>query len=227
MQKDFYVYLTPEMIELGKFLGDKRFKIAREEGIHNARHSPKGDEFVDRNGMCGEIAFLVGLMANKRITPAYFFKSLEMIKTCANKSAARKEDTGDIAVREGLVVDVKTTDYRDGHLIVKQKKLGCPIDAYALMVGDHTYSPRFEFRGIKSKTLLSQEWSQYTRSRWDVDAWVPQHACGDLSTIPKAAVYDDYIEQLLNYRTLWMPEATPQGLIDWLTSEDMYSPALR
>lgn len=107
---------------LAKKIGASRFKNARKRGIPNERWGPQDDEYTDREGMSGEIAFC----------------RLHKIPPDEEVGAKTKDHDCEI---DGVRIDVKTTKYgfeegsKKGYLTSRCDK-EYEVDVYALMVGE-------------------------------------------------------------------------------------------
>lgn len=90
--------------------------------------------YADIEGILGEYAFCMYAGID---TAPIFDTSL--------RSSLDGTDSGD-AVYNGMNIDVKTTKYANGSLLIKKYKLDNPnIDAYVLITG---YFGRYEFKGF-------------------------------------------------------------------------------
>lgn len=141
------VTLSEDRLELAREVGEGRYTRCRSAGVYNGRHSGRGDDFVDVNGACGEVA-LLQLLLEQGLSTDDFNESLRLILDVSPKSAARGEDAGDLLVG-GQRIDVKTTHYETGSLIIAPQKQGSRsgVHGFALMTGDYTRGPDFVFRG--------------------------------------------------------------------------------
>lgn len=113
----------------------KRFQNARRLGIPNAKIDQKR-EYVDLDGFGGELAFC-------RSFNLYPDLSIEI-----------KE--WDAVLRDGRTVDIKTTKYEQGHLLVwGEKQTDKKADLYLLMIGK---LPTYRFAGyIEVERLFKKE----------------------------------------------------------------------
>ena len=115
-----------------KAIAKKRFESNRSNGVFNKKIGNQSNEFTDLNGFAAEFAFckLFNVMPDFSIQP-------------------RKSDENDYdcIFPDGIKIDVKTTKYKTGRLLVaKWKKSGS--DAFALMIGEF---PNYEFKGFCSR----------------------------------------------------------------------------
>lgn len=147
------IELTSLQLKFAREVGAARHMASRGASVFNARRSPRSDEFIDANGAAGEIALNSLLLMNGQITELEFYKNIDRLRDVSPKSALLRSDEGDLT-RQGERVDVKTTHYPTGNLIVQAKKLNCVIDSYALVVGDIDQSALFSFKGKLSKEEL-------------------------------------------------------------------------
>ena len=106
--------------------GWERYRANRRQGIKNKKVGRQSNWFTDINGLGGEVAF------------AQYF----------GVDHSWAEDTGrggHDAVVDGVTVDVKTTDYRDGMLLGKYEKRHEPkADIYFMVTGE---LPVYRLRG--------------------------------------------------------------------------------
>ena len=123
------ITLTPSEQRICRYLAGARHAAAREAGKVNARKGPQDDAATDLEGIGGEIAFckLFGVYPDLSIA-----------------ARSPEEDKGDCVLPSGAVIDVKTTKYDNGRLLVALWKHARNIDLYALMVGQ---MPTYELRG--------------------------------------------------------------------------------
>lgn len=136
--KDRKITLNETEQKICEYIGKKRYEAARKNNITNRKIGTQSDHFTDVNGFGGELAFckLFNVMAD------FFIK---------------KPDSGlpeyDAVLPGGVKVDVKTTPYETGRLLVAKWKTG-DVDCYALMTGT---MPVYTFRGFISKKLALQD----------------------------------------------------------------------
>lgn len=117
---------------LAKFLARKRMQQARKQNSHVGPIAGDSQEQIDLDGMGAEIAF------------AKMFNVYPDLDYLEPKQA-------DFYTREGFTVDVKTTRYRGGRLMVKPLHQSERCDVYGLMVGSF---PIYEFVGTATKEEL-------------------------------------------------------------------------
>jgi len=104
--------------KLAKFLGKERERNALRNGSQNCRMGPQSDEEIDLEGVAAEIAF--AKYAN--VYPDLDVDCDEYL-------------THDAVLHDGKRVDVKSTRYLNGRLIVVPWKDVDAVDAYVLVVG--------------------------------------------------------------------------------------------
>lgn len=119
-------------------LATSRYESNRKHNIRNQKIGKQSNEFTDLQGIGGEFAFcaMIGVDPDTTIYPRSSLK-----------------DKGDLLLPDGRKVDIKTTHYKDGKLLVVPWKAGSQeMDLYGLMVGTF---PEFQFKGvIESKKIL-------------------------------------------------------------------------
>ena len=121
--------------KLAEMLSEGRFRGNRESGVANSRVGPQSDKETDLEGISGEIAF----------------SKLFNIYPDMNTNERSDYD----AVIMGERIDVKTTKYPNGRLLVRKEKKDHPADWYALMVGQF---PVYELVGFaKSEAVFQRE----------------------------------------------------------------------
>lgn len=122
--KLFEITLNENEQRLAKFLAKSRYETNRANNVKDLKVGTDSNETVDLEGMAAEIAYckLMNLYVDMETDPP------EM-------------PSFDCVSRLGVRVDVKSTKYRDGHLIATLKKVNNPPDKYVLVVGKlPTYS---------------------------------------------------------------------------------------
>ena len=104
---------------LAKFLAKSRYETNRANNVVDLKIGSDSNEYVDLEGMAAEIAYckLMNLYVDMETDPP------EM-------------PSFDCDSRLGVRVDVKSTKYRDGHLIATLRKAKKPADKYVLVVGE-------------------------------------------------------------------------------------------
>jgi hypothetical protein len=119
-------------------IAKKRFSNNRKSGVENKKVGNQSNEFTDLNGFGAEFAFckLFNVMPDFSIQPR---KSDEFDYDCK--------------LHDGVKIDVKTTKYKTGRLLVaKWKSSGS--DAFALMIGEF---PTYQFKGFCSRERAMSE----------------------------------------------------------------------
>ena len=128
----------------------KRYQFARSSGITNARIGSQSNEQTDINGFAAEMAFC-------KLHNLYPDFSVHYV------SARNGTDTGDCRLPDGRTVDIKTTTYKSGKLLIagwKQKT----VAMYALMIG--SIDAGFRYCGvIASSAVLSPLFRQSFNGR--------------------------------------------------------------
>lgn len=120
--------LSPSDQVLVKDLAEKRYANNRKANIKNQKIGKQSNEFTDLQGLAGEFAFcrLLDIEPDTTIHPR-----------------ASRTDNGDLSLGDGTKVDVKTTHYPNGRLLVVPWKVRT-VDLYVLMVGTF---PTFRYTG--------------------------------------------------------------------------------
>jgi hypothetical protein len=109
--------LLPSEQRLAQFLAQERHAARRSAGAPNGRRNPAGDVATDLEGIAAELAFC----------------RLHNVYPDVTIGACPEEDA---LLPGGWRVDVKTTRYTTGSLLVMPNKQGhSSIDLFALMVG--------------------------------------------------------------------------------------------
>jgi sporulation protein YlmC with PRC-barrel domain len=120
---------------LAKFVAKERHRHNRLNGITNRRMGPQSDEQTDLEGMAAEIAFAKYV----NVYPDLDVDCDEYL-------------THDAVLHDGTRVDVKSTRYPNGRLIVVPWKDVDAVDAYVLVVGTF---PSYRIAGaIESYRLI-------------------------------------------------------------------------
>jgi len=113
------IILNDNEQRLAKFLAKSRYETNRANNVKDLKIGSDSNEYVDLEGMAAEIAYCklmniyVDMDTNPSEMPAF-----------------------DCISRLGVRVDVKSTKYRNGHLIATLKKVKNPPDKYVLVVGE-------------------------------------------------------------------------------------------
>ena len=103
---------------LAKFVAKERHRHNRLNGITNRRMGPQSDEQTDLEGMAAEIAF------------AKYVNVYPDLDTDGDEHPVY-----DVMLYDGKLVDVKSTTYPTGRLIVAPWKNVDAVDVYVLVVG--------------------------------------------------------------------------------------------
>lgn len=142
-------------------LGKARYTNNREHGVSVSKAEGVPHVESDIEGVAGELAFASMVGASTE----------EVMRIGVTEAAT---DRGDVFFNNQWI-DVKTTVYHEGHLLVGAAKLALSIDGYALMTGKRgTYT----FRGyISSAEIRDQAASIPLR---DGVYWIPQHKLREL-----------------------------------------------
>lgn len=132
------VNLSEAETEIVKLLAEKRYQINRDQGIKDRKIGDQSNTKVDEQGMAGEIAVAKHLNLYPDLT-------IEVTKGGI-----------DLTLEDGTTVDVKTTEYDDGHLLAPTyKKDREHADIFILVTGE---IPEFKIRGwAKSETLFQED----------------------------------------------------------------------
>lgn len=118
--------LSLEDQETVRRLAQERFQANRGSGVRDQKIGPQGTDKTDLEGLGGEFAFcrLFGVEPDMSIGP---------------------RQGGADAIINGKTVDIKTTSYERGVLILSPAKNVADVDYYALMVG---IFPTYRFAGV-------------------------------------------------------------------------------
>tara|TARA_R110000751_G_scaffold71967_4_gene145985 strand:- start:21 stop:491 length:471 start_codon:yes stop_codon:yes gene_type:complete len=144
------VVLNESEQRLAKHIAKRRYEINREKGTIDAKKGEQSNEFVDLEGIAGEIAFC---------------KIYNLYPDLEVKVTTQKTDKGD-CIYKGHKIDVKTTSYKTGKLICALWKNN-EVDLYALMVGAF---PSYEFRGFSYAAELKKKENIINLGRGDLYA---------------------------------------------------------
>ena len=104
---------------LAKFVGKERDLNGRRNGFTNRKIGPQSDEQTDLEGIAAEIAFA-------RYVNVYPDIDID----------CKEYPPHDVTLHDGTLVDVKTTKYPNGRLIVAPWKNVDAVDIYVLVVGE-------------------------------------------------------------------------------------------
>lgn len=112
----------------------------RIKGIAQGQRSPASHQDVEINGIGAEVAFC-------KLLNIYPDMSIH------TRSASNGTDTGDAVLPNGFRVDIKTTKYKSGKLLVLPWQKG-NVDFYVLMIGEF---PNYEFKGAIPSCLVTKK----------------------------------------------------------------------
>lgn len=164
MIKGTVIKLPEDVLNEAYELGRARYENNRQNGVLRNDISKVDPVISDCEGVAGELAF--AQMVDADTTE---------IKRIGVTSSEQGTDTGDVHFN-GLNIDVKTTKYASGHLLVYKHKLDNPhVDGYALITG---WRGQYVFRGYISKEAIKTG-DFPTQSKNTL--WVHQDALEDLS----------------------------------------------
>lgn len=119
---------------LAAFLADLRYQNAREKGVENKRKGLQSDKSTDLEGVAAELAFC------------------KLFNLYPDTEVGHFADE-DAITRKGRKVDIKSTTYETGHLIVARWKSG-NVDFFALMVGRF---PNYRYAGRMTADEIMQD----------------------------------------------------------------------
>jgi len=113
------IILNDNEQRLAKFLAKCRSVTSRENNVKDMRVGNDSSEAIDLEGMAAEIAYckLMNIYVDMDTNPP-------------------EKPAFDCISRLGVRVDVKSTKYRNGHLIATLRKVKKPPDKYVLVVGE-------------------------------------------------------------------------------------------
>jgi len=149
MKKETRIKLPQHALDFAIRVGNARYAKSREQGVVDGKVASDAF-FIDQNGAAGEVAFLILLLNYGLMDEAVFLGNLTEIARIDVRSAVAGTDTGDIVLQKGGTIDVKTTEYQSGSLIVLPHKLSNKVDGYVLMKGSVKYGV-FVFGGWKDR----------------------------------------------------------------------------
>jgi hypothetical protein len=130
-----WIELNDAEQRLAKFLAKERYKNARTKNITNSKIGPQSDELTDLNGIAAEIAWC-------KANNAY-----------PDTTITDRLPQADALSLYGQAVDIKTTVYKNGHLVAAPWKTGDGVDVYCLLIGEF---PRYRVAGYMSSDMLLQ-----------------------------------------------------------------------
>ncbi len=127
------ITLSPGEQQVARMLAKARTAQARGHGVVDQKIGPQSAEEGELNGIGAELAFC-------RLHNLYPDMTFEP-----------RSGGHDAITRSGATVDVKSTIYKTGRLLVKLHGLGC--DLYALMVGKF---PTYRYAGFAPKEVVAK-----------------------------------------------------------------------
>ena len=170
MIKNTPIELSPALLSEARELGRARYDNNRENGVLKREIAGVDPVQGDVEGIAGEMAFAQMVNAGDDVWAE--------IRRIGVTSSTSGTDTGDVTVN-GFNIDVKTTKYDGGHLLVYAHKLkNTSVDGYALMTG---WGGSYIFRGCISRQAVIEgvEAGRFTMQSRDT-YWVSQAALTDL-----------------------------------------------
>ena len=166
------IQLSDDLYNEAVTLGRARYDNNRQHGVLKVDIEGVDPVQGDTEGVAGEMAFAQLINAGDDVWAE--------IRRIGVTSSAAGTDKGD-ATFQGRNIDVKTTRYDGGHLLVYAHKLkNTLVDGYALMTG---YKGQYTFRGYISCEAITEgvEAGRFTMQSRDT-YWVHQDALTDLPT---------------------------------------------
>jgi len=139
MQIDHKIQLSTKLLDEAYAVGQQRHRSCLRHGLKNTLYSSSGREFVEGEGVCGEFAFVQMIKGSK--------DAWERVRQIRIQSASKGTDLGDCSWGK-LQLDIKTTKYSQGHLLISPKKLMTSIDGFVLMTG---FGGKYQFAGYISQ----------------------------------------------------------------------------
>jgi len=115
-----------------EFIGKCRYNINREKNVNDKKVGDQDNHFVDVNGFGGEFAFC---------------KLFNLMPDFTVKVTQTNKNDFDAILFNKIRVDIKTTQYSTGQLLVHKDKIA-EVHCYALMVGS---MPEYRFKGFMLK----------------------------------------------------------------------------
>jgi len=155
------VEISQELLDEAYAIGKQRHIYNRSRHIQDQQRTGASWYQVDGEGVCGEMAFAQLIDAPN--------SEWEKIRTVSAKSVANKSDFGD-CVYLGKSIDVKTTKYEFGNLIIVNSKLTNLADAYALMTG---FRGVYNFRGVILKDTIIKRLHEFEHHHTN-SVWIDQ-----------------------------------------------------
>ena len=123
---DWHVTLDKTTQEVARMLAKARYTAARSAGVVNAKKGPQSNKKTDLEGVGGELAFCL------------------LYNLWPDMTAYARKGGHDCVTHSGTTVDVKTTKYKTGHLLVRENKFDTDTEIYALVIGEF---PNYEYVG--------------------------------------------------------------------------------
>jgi len=121
-------------------IAEERYQINRDKNIRDRKIGDQSNTKVDEQGMAGEI------VVAKRLN---IYPDLKIEVT---------QGGIDLTLPDGTTVDVKTTEYSDGHLLAPTyKKDREHADVFLLVTGEFNDGEPFKIRGWAEAEKLFQE----------------------------------------------------------------------
>ena len=142
------ITLNEQEVRLAKFIAKRRTEVNRANGIKDSKRGGQDSEFIETEGIAGEIAFC---------------KLFNLYPDLSVDTVTQSTDVGD-CVYKGYKVDVKTTSYKSGRLLSVHWK-NDDIEVYALMIGT---IPTYEFKGFAYASELKSDKHLTDLGRGDV-----------------------------------------------------------
>jgi hypothetical protein len=127
------VKLSDTEKKLAEDIATWREQTSRQVGITDRKIGPQSNRDTDLMGAAGELGFC-------RMSNVY-----------PNVSADSRPDF-DVTIYSGVTVDIKTTTYPHGKLLVALSKKNSRVDLFALMTGE--FPGPYVFRGFMSREEL-------------------------------------------------------------------------
>jgi len=118
--------------KLSTYLAAARYKSNRGKEVEDKKIGPQSTQATDLEGIGAEIGFC-------KLFNIYPDTQTEYIPA------------HDGTFHDGRTIDVKSTKYRNGHLIAVKTKKNNPADLYALMIGE---MPNYKFAGFSTPEQL-------------------------------------------------------------------------
>lgn len=138
MIKFIKVTLNNAEQRLSHYIAKRRYLNARKNNVTNAKVGGQSNEQTDLDGIAAEIAFC-------KVMNVYPDLSIE---------DPSKLPDWDCVLPDGTTVDVKSTRYKNGHLVAVRKKATSSTEVYALVTGAF---PNYTIVGTATKDELIRE----------------------------------------------------------------------